>query len=188
MGKSILVTGGARSGKSSYAESLAAKEGKAVLYVATSIPFDEEMKSRIHKHQQSRPKGWDTYEGYRYLGTYLKELNTYYDAILIDCITIMVTNLLFDFLDPSLDMDKLTMEQIQQVEEKIQQEIQLLLEGIEKTSSTVIMVTNELGSGIVPESKLGRIFRDIAGRVNQQIAQRADRVYLTVCGIPMQIK
>ncbi|NLP47157.1 MAG: bifunctional adenosylcobinamide kinase/adenosylcobinamide-phosphate guanylyltransferase [Epulopiscium sp.] len=188
MGKSILITGGARSGKSRFAESLATQEGRSVLYVATSIPFDEEMKKRILKHQQSRPTDWKTYEGYRHIGNYLKNMETSYDVILIDCITIMITNLLFDFIDPFFDMDKLTMEQIQKVEEKIQKEIQLLLEEIEKISSTVIMVTNELGSGIVPESKLGRVFRDIAGRVNQQIAQKVDKVYLTVCGIPMQIK
>lgn len=186
MGKSILITGGARSGKSSYAEKLARELGGDVLYIATSIPFDEEMKSRVKKHRESRPVEWDTYEGYRGLGRVIAEEGSRYKGILLDCVTVMVTNLLLEY--PGIDYDNVRYEDFIAAEEAIKAEVDELLRGISETEATVLMVTNELGSGIVPENLLGRVFRDIAGRVNQQLAGCCDEVFLTVCGLPLKLK
>jgi len=186
MGKAILITGGARSGKSRYAEKLAAELGGRILYVATSIPFDEEMKSRVKKHRESRPSEWDTYEGYRGLGQVIADKGSSYDGMLLDCITVMVTNLLLEY--PGIDYEKACYEDFEEAEKEIRKEVEDLLAGIARTEATVIMVTNELGSGIVPENLLGRVFRDMAGRVNQYVADRCDEVYVTICGLPLRLK
>jgi adenosylcobinamide kinase/adenosylcobinamide-phosphate guanylyltransferase len=186
MGKAILITGGARSGKSSYAEKLARELGGNILYIATSIPFDDEMKSRVKKHRESRPDEWDTYEGYRGLGSVVSEKGSEYNGILLDCITVMVTNLLLEY--PGIDYDNARYEDYAEAEDAIRKEIEELMEGVRRSEGTVIMVTNELGSGIVPENLLGRVFRDIAGRVNQHVADRCDEVFITVCGLPLKLK
>lgn len=186
MGKAILVTGGARSGKSSYAEKLARELGGNILYIATSIPFDDEMKSRVKKHRESRPDEWDTYEGYKGLGHVISEKSSEYNGILLDCITVMVTNLLLEY--PGIDYDNACCEDFEEAEKTIKGEVEELLEGISQAEATVIMVTNELGSGIVPENLLGRVFRDIAGRMNQYIAEQCDEVFITVCGLPLKLK
>lgn len=186
MGKAILITGGARSGKSSYAEKLARELEGNVLYIATSIPFDEEMKNRVKKHRESRPSEWDTYEGYRGLGQVILEKGGQYKGILLDCITVMVTNLLLEY--PGIDYDNARYEDFAEAEKAIKEEVEKLLQGVAESEATVIIVTNELGSGIVPENLLGRVFRDIAGRMNQYIAERCDEVFLTVCGLPLKLK
>lgn len=186
MGKAILITGGARSGKSSYAEKLARELGGSILYIATSIPFDDEMKSRVKKHRESRPEEWDTYEGYRGLGSVIAGKGGGYKGVLLDCITVMVTNLLLEY--PGIDYDNACYEDFTKAEEEIKKEVQELLAGISRSEATVIMVTNELGSGIVPENLLGRVFRDIAGRVNQYVAEYCDEVFITVCGLPLKLK
>ena len=186
MGRTILITGGARSGKSSFAEKLAGELGDRILYIATSIPFDEEMKSRVMKHRESRPKSWDTYEGYRGLGNVLQEKGGEYAGMLLGCVTVMVTNLLLEY--PGIDSDKACYEDYLKAEEMIKKEVEELMESASQIDATLIMVTNELGSGVVPESLMGRAFRDIAGRMNQYIAARCDEVYLSVCGIPLKLK
>jgi len=186
MGKSILITGGARSGKSSLAEKLAKESGGKVLYIATAVPFDEEMKDRIMKHKASRPQEWDTYEGYKGLGKYIEEKGGEYQTILLDCITVMITNIFLQL--PDIDYDNPSYEDFERVEQSIKNEIEALMEGVKNTEANVILVTNELGSGVVPENLLTRVFRDIAGRVNQYIAAGCDEVFLTVCGLPMKLK
>lgn len=186
MGKAILVTGGARSGKSSYAEKLAKELHGNVLYIATSIPFDEEMKTRIKKHRESRPDGWDTYEGFRGLGKVVAEKGRKYDTILIDCITVMIANLLLDYI--GMDNGDAAYEDFLEAESEIKKEIDDLLAGISQTKAIVIIVTNELGSGIVPENLMSRVFRDVAGRMNQYIAEQCDEVFITVCGLPLRLK
>lgn len=178
----VLVTGGARSGKSSYAESYLKEGFERVGYLATAIPYDDEMKSRIRKHKEQRPQHWTTYEGHRNLGKVIEEREE--EALLLDCITILVTNLLFDYLGSK------SIEEVNEkaLEKYITDEISKVLDGAKKYKGTLVMVTNELGSGLVPEHKLGRVFRDIAGRVNQHIAKEADKVFLAVSGIPVQIK
>lgn len=182
MGKLIVVTGGARSGKSTFAENLIRDQYDSVLYIATAIPYDDEMVERIKKHRKQRPNEWTTYEGYKDLGSVCEECSL--DAILLDCITIMTTNLMFDYMGDKDIADCDT----QLLEESIEIQINQLIEGARKYSGSTVLVTNEVGSGLVPESKLSRIFRDIAGRVNQRIASKADEVYLVVSGIPIKIK
>lgn len=186
MGKLILVTGGARSGKSSYGEKLAAEySSSSVLYIATAVPFDDEMKERVRRHQQSRPKHWTTYEAYKNLAEVYK-LSADFDVILLDCVTVMITNLLFE--EVNCDFDLLQESEASALERLVQTELEQFLEAAAHHAQTVIMITNELGSGLIPEYKAGRVFRDIAGRMNQLLARAADEVYFTVCGIPMKIK
>lgn len=188
-----LVTGGARSGKSTFAENLiqqyAIEKGTGgqtadVLYIATAVPFDDEMKERIRRHQAQRPAYWRTVEQYRDLDQVFQQASE--KVVLLDCITVMVTNLLFS---AGLDEERPKTEEINAVEELITQEIDQLLAEIEQNPSReVIMVTNELGMGLVPAYPLGRIFRDIAGRVNQRLATASDQVFFVISGIPTQIK
>ncbi|MFZ5352725.1 MAG: bifunctional adenosylcobinamide kinase/adenosylcobinamide-phosphate guanylyltransferase [Bacillota bacterium] len=186
MGKAILVTGGARSGKSTFAERLAGDIGGKIMYIATAVPFDDEMRDRIKKHKDSRPDTWITYEGYRGIGKAILENSCTVEGILLDCITVMVTNLLLDYL--GLENESPSSEELYEAEKSILKEFEDLREAVLKVDSTIIMVTNELGSGIVPEYPLARGFRDIAGRVNQYIASWSKEVYLTVCGIPVRVK
>jgi len=182
----VLITGGARSGKSTYAEMLAKETKGDVLYIATSIPFDDEMKDRVKKHKERRPSNWNTFEGYKNLKQVFHNEDMKFDTILLDCITIMVTNLMFDKAGDKFD--DLNDQDIDIMESEILQEISNFLNEAEKSLKTIIIVTNEIGCGIVPEYKMARVFRDIAGRVNQYIASRANEVNLVVCGIPIKIK
>lgn len=186
MGKLILVTGGARSGKSAYAETLAKTTSRDVMYIATSIPFDEEMKERVKKHKARRPSNWGTFEGYMDLKRVFLEKELPFQTVLLDCITIMVTNLMFEF--GGSHVENLDEEEINKIERKILGEITEFLDATDLNTETSILVTNEVGFGIVPDNKLSRIFRDISGRANQYIASRADEVYLIVCGLPIKIK
>lgn len=186
MGKIILVTGGARSGKSSFAEKRVAELGRKVLYVATAIPFDEEMKDRIKRHQKSRPSDWATWEGFRNIGNVIREKSPDLDGILVDCVTIMVTNIMLSH--DEVDFEKLSISEMDLIEKDIAKEVDNLIEGALQATCDVVLVTNELGSGLVPENPMGRAFRDFAGRANQMIGRRADELWLAVCGVPMRIK
>lgn len=185
MSNLILITGGARSGKSTFAEQMAEKSGENVLYIATALPTDAEMQERIKCHQRRRPKEWDTFEGYRDLKR-IFHLEKTYDVILLDCVTVMVSNLMFDLSGTAID--QMSAEKLQSIETEIEREVKEFLDETSLHRATLIMVTNEVGYGIVPDNRLARFFRDVAGRINQYIASRANGVYLTVCGIPMKIK
>ncbi len=186
MGEIILVTGGARSGKSTFAENLAADNAEKVLYIATAVGFDEEMRQRIKKHKESRPKEWDTYEGYKDLWKVIEKQGDIYDSLLLDCVTVMLTNLLWEY--PGMNFDQISMEMLQEVEVYVTEEFVKLIKMASKIRGKVVLVTNEIGSGPVPENAITRAFRDIAGRINQRIAADCNEVYLTVCGIPVKIK
>ncbi|MCL5498524.1 bifunctional adenosylcobinamide kinase/adenosylcobinamide-phosphate guanylyltransferase [Escherichia coli] len=178
-----LVTGGARSGKSRHAESLVVN-AKGVLYIATSQIFDEEMAARIQHHRDSRPAHWRTEERWHDLADIITADNPPDEAILLECITTMVTNLLFaqggDSDPDGWDYARL--------EAQVQEEIERLITACARCPAPVVLVTNEVGMGIVPENRLARHFRDIAGRVNQRLAQAADNVWLVVSGIGVKIK
>ena len=180
----IVVTGGDRSGKSDFAEQLAIERGKIVLYIATAIPFDTEMEERIAKHQQRRPAHWDTLEQYTHLAEVIQKQSAVYDCILLDCVTILLTNLLFQFSDTE-DVEKMDFVML---EEQLIQEIDSIGKSAKNCDSEVIFVTGEVGLGIVPADKLSRHFRDILGRANQCLAAYAEKVYFVISGIPMQIK
>jgi adenosylcobinamide kinase/adenosylcobinamide-phosphate guanylyltransferase len=185
MGKLILITGGARSGKSTFAEDYAKKLGKNILYIATAIPFDEEMKLRVKKHREQRPSHWETVEAYKDLDCVLKYKVEGKDGALLDCITVMVTNIMMDELH---DWDNIKADNMEHVEMRIREEIEKLLLLVKSADVTFIVVTNEVGMGIVPEYPSTRLYRDIAGRANQMIAKAADEVYLCVSGIPVRVK
>lgn len=179
----ILVTGGARSGKSRHAEALIA-DCPRVLYIATSQILDEEMAARIQHHRDGRPAHWRTAERWQHLDELITAQNQPEEGILLECITTMVTNLLFAFggeSDPECwDYAALEVE--------IDTEIRALIAACQRSPAKVVLVTNEVGMGIVPENRLARHFRDIAGRVNQQLAKAADEVWLVVSGIGVKIK
>ena len=184
MGYLIFVTGGARSGKSTFAEKLAKEELTSVVYIATAIPFDDGMKDRIARHQEQRSDLWGTIEQYKNFET-MKEDPAFKKAeiVLFDCLTVMATNNMLDF---PVDYDTCSMEKVAEVEEAIKKEVETLL-GVCK-DKMLILVSNEVGMGLVPAYKLGSYFRDIAGRMNQLVASRADEAYFTVSGIPMKLK
>ncbi|MCH4072220.1 bifunctional adenosylcobinamide kinase/adenosylcobinamide-phosphate guanylyltransferase [Pseudoramibacter sp.] len=184
-----LVTGGARSGKSRYAEkqvliSEAAGHGP-VAYIATAIPFDDGMKDRIAKHQARRPKRWATVEQYKNFRTLLQH-PAFAEAqtVLFDCLTVMITN---QMMDLEKDWDHISMERAGEIEDQILKDTADLLHAMALKSESYI-VTNEVGMGLVPAYRMGNLFRDIAGRVNQMVAAEADRVVFCVSGIPMTIK
>jgi adenosylcobinamide kinase/adenosylcobinamide-phosphate guanylyltransferase len=169
----IFVTGGARSGKSNFAQKLANGIQGNKVFVATAEALDEEMKARIASHQKERPSGWDTIEEAKQLSMVLNNCDGKYEVILIDCVTIWISNLLVNssFSD-----------------QEIENELKILTDSCKSINATVIIVSNEVGSGIVPDNKLSRVYRDIAGKANQEIARIADEVYLVVAGISLAIK
>ena len=184
MSKVIMCTGGSRSGKSVLAEEKAKEYGgRSVLYLATAIPLDDDMKERIRVHQERRDSEWGTYEGYRDLGEVVR--NTEKSTILLDCVTVMITNILFE---EERDFDKLTKTEAADLENEVVMELSSLIKGIRDTNKTLIVVTNEVGMSIVPSYRLGRIFSDIAGKANQFIASLADEVYIPISGIPLRLK
>ena len=169
-----LVLGGARSGKSALAERLAVGGGR-VLFVATAEALDDEMTARIAAHRQGRAPSWDTLEEPRQLQEALRPHLHSYDVFLLDCLTMWVSNLLLDQEDPC------------QGERRIVTAANGLLDMIRDSRARWILVSNEVGLGLVPGSPLGRAFRDTLGRVNQTIALRADQVTLMVAGLPLDI-
>lgn len=185
MGRLILVTGGARSGKSRFAEDTARNMGENVIYVATSIPIDHEMEMRIKKHREQRPASWQTVEAYKELHIQLEPLIKGASAVLIDCMTVMITNILFE---SRIDPDNLKSSDFEDLEMSVNTHIRELISYIKGCDVPFVLVTNEVGMGLVPENALGRLFRDIAGRANQKLAEAADEVYFCVSGIPVKIK
>lgn len=180
-----LVTGGVRSGKSRYAEKLA-NRSEQVTYIATALPIDDAMKDRIQHHQKSRPQAWKTLERDRdFHQVRNQEIWQGSNLFLLDCITILVTN---HMMDAEIDYDACTMEEINSLEKKILAQIKQLIDQAVVDEKDLVIVTNEVGLGLVPSYRLGNYFRDIAGRVNQYLAERADEVYLCVSGIPLCIK
>lgn len=185
MNKVILVTGGARSGKSNFAEKLCIDRNNSTAYIATSIPFDDEMKDRVSKHKESRPQNWETYEIYKDIYSIVKDLSKNHDTVIIDCVTLLVNNLMFTY---DINIDEADQEQINNLESYIKDQVDKLISEVKKTNLYFVAVTNELGMAVVPANKLSRIYTDIVGRINQLIASQSDEVYLVVSGIPMKIK
>jgi adenosylcobinamide kinase/adenosylcobinamide-phosphate guanylyltransferase len=186
MSKVTLVTGGARSGKSSFAEELIKEKGDRILYVATAKAIDDEMKDRIKRHQSRRPDHWDTLEQYRGLGAVLPDLSKKYDGILLDCVTIMSTNIIFD--EPVMLKEDVSFEEMLETEKSLIAEINDFISSFPALSCDLILVTNEVGLGLVPEYPLSRFYRDALGRVNQALGKAAEELYFVTCGVPMKIK
>ena len=185
MSQLILVTGGARSGKSHYAESLCRARENATAYIATSVPFDEEFKDRVKKHRQMRPSSWTTYEIYEDVYHVIPEIAGSYQTVILDCVTLMVNNLMFK---ENIDYEQITSEEVDYLEAQIKEQFVKLIEAVKQTELYFVMVTNEIGLCPVAANKLTRIYTDIIGRMNQLIAAHSNEVYFVVSGIPMKIK
>ena len=185
MSNIILVTGGSRSGKSNFAESLCKSKNNETAYIATSIPFDNEMKDRVRKHKESRPQNWTTYEIYKDIYSIVKDIANSHQTVILDCVTLLVNNLMFSY---DIDIDNANPEQINQLEKYIKDQVIKLIDEVRNTDLYFVLVTNELGMGIIPGNKLSRIYSEIVGRINQYIASQSDEVYFVVSSIPMKIK
>jgi adenosylcobinamide kinase / adenosylcobinamide-phosphate guanylyltransferase len=170
-----FLIGGARSGKSRIAESLCLGSPR-VAYIATAQANDEEMHARIARHRHDRPAHWDTFEEPLAIASLLEKLRREYDVLLLDCLTLWLSNSLFHLRNqPSDEIESTVLPQVD--------EIARAAVGVH-----LIVVSNEVGAGIVPATKVGRIFRDLQGTANQRMAAAADRVLMAVAGIPIQIK
>jgi adenosylcobinamide kinase/adenosylcobinamide-phosphate guanylyltransferase len=180
MGQLILVLGGARSGKSAFAQRLAQDLGQArVLFVATAEARDEEMAQRIARHRQSRPAGWRTAEAPQQVGEAVRRSLGNAAVVLVDCLTLLVSNAILSLgLTPDLA----------QAEVAVQAEVDALLQVCQASAATCIVVSNEVGLGLVPETPLGRVYRDLLGQANQALAASAHAVYLLVAGLAVDIK
>lgn len=181
--KIILLLGGARSGKSYFAQELAKKSAGRVLFVATAAAGDEDMRQRIRKHQQNRPAAWRTLEAASQIGHQIEDNIDDAQLVIIDCITLLVNNIFCDY-------DEKQFETIDDsvLEKRVVAEIGELQACLKKLETSFIIVSNEVGLGIVPDNRLGRLYRDNLGRANQMLAQSADEVYLMVAGIPLRVK
>ncbi len=173
-----LVLGGARSGKSDHAQRLVEHGGGKVLFVATATASDEEMQARIAAHRRARPAHWETIEAPRRVGEALRAASSA-EWILLDCMTLLVNNILVGFAEPVAETD---------FYRAVDEELEGLLDAILKSNAKWVIVSNEVGLGLVPAYPLGRFFRDALGRANQRLAQAADTVLFMVSGIPMFVK
>lgn len=180
----ILVTGGARSGKSAHVERLAAQACPRVLYIATSVISDDEMAWRVSRHRAQRPAHWRTWEGFRDLGDVIRHQLQPGEGVVLECITTMLANLLYEASGgaspDTLDFAKL--------EAQLQRQLADVIAACRETTAPVYIVTNELGMSVTPENRLARHFVDIAGRANQALAQAAQEVWLVISGIGVKIK
>ncbi len=174
-----LVLGGARSGKSAYAERLAARAGGRILYVATAEAGDDEMGERIVAHRAGRPAGWTTLEAPRDVGAAILARGTDYDVVLLDCLTLLANNVIVPLPEP-ISAPK--------AEAALKREVDGLMAAYTAGSAKWLVISNELGLGLVPPYPLGRVYRDALGRANQQLAGAADHVYFMVAGLPMVVK
>jgi len=175
-GKIILITGGARSGKSAFAEQYAARQGKKVAYIATAQIYDSEMELRVELHRKRRPENWQTFEAPYDADKIISAIPGLDHVILFDCLTLYTSNLLLDSNHPQ-DKYSYIMDKIDQ-----------LLASAHTSQASLVFVTNEVGMGIVPDNSLARQYRDIAGMVNQKVAACADEVYLVVSGLAVELK
>ncbi|MGG4147041.1 bifunctional adenosylcobinamide kinase/adenosylcobinamide-phosphate guanylyltransferase [Paenibacillus algorifonticola] len=190
----MLVTGGTRSGKSLFAEQLAMRLGKKGIYIATSRIWDEEMAERVNKHQQSRSSGvfeWNTVEEPLDLAKLLAQQAQAAAAmasageqppiVLVDCLTLWLTNVLMAAEEQAGQPGK-------EADEQLHRQTETLIEAIAAYPYPLVLVTNEVGAGIVPAYPMGRKFRDEAGRLNQRVAAVCDKVFLVTAGIPIELK
>lgn len=172
MAKVTFITGGARSGKSRLAEQLALGFGAPLGYLATGCAGDAEMAERIARHQARRGHAWQTLEEPFDLVGVLAGHDGYFKAVLVDCVTLWLSNLLLKYDDAPRALA----------------EVRELIAAFATLQTPLLLVSNEVGMGIVPENRLARVFRDLAGEANELLAQAADDVYVTFSGLPLKLK
>lgn len=194
MSEFTFITGGARSGKSSFAERLAAKDKRPVIYIATAQVWDKEMAIRVKKHQEQRPASWRLIEEPLNIRETLTLLKDEEAVILLDCVTLWLTNMLLaeqaeqaDQGDES-DEDEQGSQIYKHIEPKILAIVKDIARLAQEIKPKVIFVSNEVGQGIVPENPLARAYRDLAGRSNQILARSAENVYMVIAGFPIDVK
>ena len=179
MKKLTLILGGARSGKSRYAQEMAAASGRKVLYVATAEAGDEEMAGRIAAHRSSRPTDWQTLETPNGVGAAVQAWPGPVELVLLDCLTLLANNVIVPLPETITAAE---------AEASLNAEVDALLAAYHAGSADWIIVSNEVGLGLVPPYPLGRIYRDALGRANQRLAAAADDVLFMVAGLPMRLK
>lgn len=172
-----LITGGVRSGKSRFAEELVKCHGGPLCYLATAQALDDEMHERIERHRNRRGSAWETIEEPLMVPQTLSRIDGIYNAVLLDCVTLWLSNLLLshDETDAS-------------TEEQVLNHVHRLAVTLRGMSTPVVLVTNEVGQGIVPDNQLARLYRDIAGQANQILAATSENVYIAISGIPLKLK
>ncbi|MDA0301096.1 MAG: bifunctional adenosylcobinamide kinase/adenosylcobinamide-phosphate guanylyltransferase [Chloroflexi bacterium] len=181
MGRLLLVTGGARSGKSAFAEHLAGESRRPVYYLATMEPGDEELRDRVARHRARRPADWMTVEEPRAIAEAVADAPG--DAcVLLDCLSLWVTNRLLE-----LDDEEPTLDALDALETALDGEVDRLIEAGRRRPGPTIVVTNEVGSGLVPPYPLGRAYRDVLGRANQRVSRAADGAWLLVAGRALEL-
>lgn len=181
MGKLTFILGGARSGKSSHAQKLAEESGKIITFIATAQAFDDEMTVRIQKHREDRPAEWQTIEIQKDISAYLIQNPQQTDIYLLDCITLLANNVFMQFIENDL---------VNEIKAKdaLENEITELIKYINEHNEEWIIISNEVGLGLVPPYQMGRVYRDLLGWANQRLAKEADSVLFLVAGIPMVVK
>lgn len=177
-----LVIGGARSGKSAHAETLAAESGKQVVYVATAHAGDAEMAARIAHHRQRRHAGWTTVEEGIALGDVIARWSAPDCVLLVDCLTVWLSNLLFSAQQEFPEIGEIV------PPASFHEERASLLQALQQAAGDVILVANEVGMGVIPQGAVSRWFVDEAGRLNQAVAAVCDRAVLVVAGLPLALK
>ncbi len=178
----ILLIGGAGSGKSHFAQELALRLGEPVLFVATAVAGDEEMLKRIDQHRRQRPPAWSTLEVTTDVGKNILEKLGGAKVVIVDCITLLANNIFSQYSEQGEPTD------VPLIEKSLIAEIDELIECIKQVDASFIIVTNEVGLGVVPASRLGRLYRDLLAQANQMLAGAADEVYLMVAGLALPIK
>ncbi len=181
-----FVIGGARSGKSTFAEQKAKEYSDKVVYLATSVITDQAMEDRVRKHREQRPKSWSTIELYSNFNELIKfkEFEEC-EVILIDCITTLIGNFMFD---SKIDFDSCKVSQVNDLEKRITLEVLNLIKVCNNHNKKLIIVSNETGMGVVPSYYMGNYFRDMSGRINREIAEKSDFMYFIFSGIPIKLK
>ncbi|WMJ76306.1 MULTISPECIES: bifunctional adenosylcobinamide kinase/adenosylcobinamide-phosphate guanylyltransferase [unclassified Sedimentibacter] len=181
-----FVIGGARSGKSTFAEQKAKEYSDKVVYLATSVITDQAMEDRVRKHREQRPKSWSTIEMYSNFGELIKfKKFEECEVILIDCITTLIGNFMFD---SKIDFDSCKASQVNDLEKRITLEVLNLIKVCNDHNKKLIIVSNETGMGVVPSYYMGNYFRDMSGRINREIAEKSDFMYFIFSGIPIKLK
>ena len=175
----ILLLGGARSGKSRYAERWAREQADNVLFVATAQASDADMRARIAQHRASRPSHWHTLEAPHNTARHIATSSAKHDTLILDCITLMTSNILLNLPESAAQED---------ANAAVLHEVDRLLEVQARSDATWLLVSNEVGMGVVPPTRLGNLYRDMLGRANQRLAAAADEVLLLVAGIPWRLK